>query len=126
MLVGRHFSGQHFDHYQPVAGTMAASNVEISRIAVLGLYRKILRVGQRWENAQERDYIVKEAKEQFRANRVIADVEEIRNKVCEASSRLEVGSHYKMAYPRMYYHEPNTVFKARRKKKRNPSLPEYN
>lgn len=49
---------------------------------------------------EERSYIFQEAKTLFRKNRSLQDVKKIEEKIFEAESRLELGIHYGIPYPR--------------------------
>lgn len=67
------------------------------RRQVLSLYRQILRVGRRWEacdpahTQEERAYILEEAQKLFRANQHLQDPSEIKERLVEGESRLEIG-----------------------------------
>lgn len=74
------------------------------RAKALSLYRAILRTARTWEGgAAEQAYIREEAGALFRKNRGATDPETIDAKLFEASSRLELGVHYQIPYPRHYY-----------------------
>eukprot|EP00793_Prasinoderma_coloniale_P001955 PRCOL_00002463-RA len=74
------------------------------RAKALSLYRAILRTARTWEGgAEEQAYIREEAGALFRKNRGATDPETIDAKLFEASSRLELGVHYQIPYPRHYY-----------------------
>ncbi|GMH33316.1 hypothetical protein BSKO_01150 [Bryopsis sp. KO-2023] len=78
---------------------------------VLSLYRTILRTGRTWSGPQsEKDYIREEAQRLFRSNKHLVSVEEIEKKIFEASSRLELGVHYKIPYPRLHHKSPNFAY----------------
>lgn len=68
------------------------------------------------ENKEESDYIVHEAQTLFRKNQNLQDEEEINNKIFEAQSRLELGVHYKIPYPRYYNVGPRAVLKTKQRK----------
>jgi hypothetical protein len=72
------------------------------RTRVLSLYRQILRAGHGWNKREESDYIVDEARKIFRQNQDITDPAIIKAKIFEGQSRLDLGQHYKIPYPRMY------------------------
>jgi hypothetical protein len=70
-----------------------------SRVAVLGLYRRILVTAREWtassglekDTYEERRYIREEARNLFRKNAKITDPREIQICIKEAESRLEMG-----------------------------------
>ncbi|XP_013788891.1 LYR motif-containing protein 1-like isoform X2 [Limulus polyphemus] len=78
------------------------------RREVLSLYKNILRTGKNWEAASgkpqhtesERKYIINEAKELFRKNKNLKNEEEIKSRLMEADSRLQMALHYRIPYPR--------------------------
>lgn len=76
--------------------------MSVTRPRVLALYRQILRTGHQWKNTDEREYIVNEARRLFRQNQDISDPSLIKAKILEGESRLELGKHYKIPYPRLY------------------------
>ncbi|KAG7170069.1 LYR motif-containing protein 1-like [Homarus americanus] len=92
---------------------MASSN----RGQVLSLYRRILRVGWSWkaqnpsETKTERDYIINETQQLFRANKNITNMKNIKEHVAEGEARLEMAIHYKTPYPRPVNMPPNTITK---------------
>lgn len=51
-------------------------------------------------NLCHRNYIVEEAKQLFRQNRNMQDIQQIRQCLREAESRLALALHYKTPYPR--------------------------
>merc|ERR1719361_3212529 len=78
----------------------------MSRIKVLSMYKRILRVGQKWvasnpDNTQvERNYIIDEAKNLFRKNATIISSREANERYREAEARLAMAEHYRNPYPR--------------------------
>jgi hypothetical protein len=80
------------------------------RPQVLSLYRKILRAGKTWTGPiEERSYILTEARSLFRRNKGVKDVGTIQEKLFEGQSRLELGLHYKIPWPRLYNAPPRTT-----------------
>ncbi|XP_072044565.1 LYR motif-containing protein 1-like [Amphiura filiformis] len=80
----------------------------VTRLQVLGLYKKLLRTSQKWQastgNLQdtkdEQIYIRNETKTLFRKNKQVTDPGEISLCIREAESRLEMAVHYQSPYPR--------------------------
>ena len=68
----------------------------------MGLYRRILRAAERFESAADRSYIRSEAGRLFRVNAGERDPEEVEKKLFEGESRLELGVHYGIPYPRPF------------------------
>lgn len=63
------------------------------RTQVLSLYKTILKTGKSWQGMpEESQYIMEEAKSLFRLNKNLTDKEQIKEKIFEASSRLELGN----------------------------------
>ena len=52
---------------------------------------------------EEREYIVKETQSLFHKNKDLTDPEKIDAKLFEAESRLELGLHYKIPFPRLFH-----------------------
>lgn len=69
------------------------------RRQVVNLYRQIVRVGRHWEatdpahTQEERAYILEEARKLFRANKHLKDQREIKERLVEGESRLEIGKY---------------------------------
>lgn len=67
------------------------------RRQVLSLYRQIVRVGRRWKASdpthtkEEQAFILEEARQLFRANKHLQDPSEIKERLTEGESRLEIG-----------------------------------
>ncbi|KAK9914826.1 hypothetical protein WJX75_001037 [Coccomyxa subellipsoidea] len=75
-----------------------------TRSTVLGLYRRILRTGRTWQGgAEEREYIEREARTQFRRNAAVRDPAQVDAMVQEAQQRLEYALHYQIPYPRLHH-----------------------
>ncbi len=76
------------------------------RLQVLAMYRRLLRVGRRWQakvpeqTATERAYITEETKKLFRQNAGVSDAEQVRQHLLEAETRLTMAEHYRIPYPR--------------------------
>ncbi|KAI1307228.1 LYR motif-containing protein 1 [Halotydeus destructor] len=92
---------------------IALATVEVMsslRSDVLRMYKSILRLSRTWEsknvnNTQsERMYIEKEAKRLFRENRNLTADTDVKKKLNEAYSRVEIARHYGIAYPRPVYY----------------------
>lgn len=87
------------------------------RNQVLNLYKRILHVGRSWEaqnpceTKAEKDYIISEAQELFRANKYISCLRSIEEHITEGEARLEIALHYKTPYPRPVNMPPNTITK---------------
>jgi len=77
-----------------------------SHTKALSLYRQIIRVGKGWSVPEESKYIIEEARTLFHQNKNIKDEQIIQNKLFEAQSRLELGVHYKIPYPRHFNAPP--------------------
>eukprot|EP00270_Netrium_digitus_P003968 TRINITY_DN14821_c0_g1_i2.p1 TRINITY_DN14821_c0_g1~~TRINITY_DN14821_c0_g1_i2.p1 ORF type:complete len:156 (-),score=35.05 TRINITY_DN14821_c0_g1_i2:243-668(-) len=76
----------------------------------LPLYRSILRAASNWKgSAEEKLYIQEEAKSLFRKHRDISDMEAIKQKIFEGETRLELGQHYGIPYPRLHNVHTGTV-----------------
>ena len=84
---------------------------------ILGLYRKILRLGQTWEaknpvnNQYERSFIKEEARTLFHKN-MNAPPEMIPHKIFEAETRIELALHYQIPYPRLPFIQKGVDFSA--------------
>ncbi|XP_046854860.1 LYR motif containing protein 1-like isoform X3 [Xenia sp. Carnegie-2017] len=78
------------------------------RNEVISLYRQILRVAKNWkassnlakDTLEERKYIMKECRQQFRENSKLKNPMEIERCLEEAKTRLELALHYGNPYPR--------------------------
>lgn len=74
------------------------------RSQVLSLYRRILRLGHKWEAQDirdtevERKYIISEAQKLFRRNKVLSGEENIRQHIVEGESRIEIGMVIKFSF----------------------------
>lgn len=94
--------------------------VAATRARALGLYRRLLRTANTWRGPpEEANYIRGEARELFRRNRGVADVAAIERLLFEGESRLELGVHYQIPYPRLHNLPTGTVVAA---KERAPSV----
>lgn len=94
-----------------------------SRSRVLSLYKRILQTGKNWEGtAEDAQYIQKEAKKLFRRNSNLNDQKQIEEKIFEAETRLELGLHYKIPYPRPSNVGPETTTDTVKRKR---VLPRY-
>ncbi|CAL8468964.1 g8505 [Coccomyxa elongata] len=75
-----------------------------TRSRVLSLYRRILRTSRTWQGGkEEREYIEREARSQFRRNAAAHDPADVDAMVQEAEQRLEYGLHYGIPYPRLHH-----------------------
>merc|ERR1712110_193936 len=78
----------------------------MSRIKILTIYKRILRVGQNWVATNpdytqvERNYIIDETKTLFRKNAGINSSQEANERYREAEARLAMAEHYRNPYPR--------------------------
>lgn len=76
------------------------------RAQVLGMYKRLLRLGSRWSaqdpsnTTVERQYITEETKALFRANRGVEDTAKIQLHLREAEARMTMAEHYRNPYPR--------------------------
>lgn len=76
------------------------------RKEVLGLYRRILRVANKWEAREidntltERNYIKSETQTLFRENKDKKTEVQVREHIREAEARLTMAQHYRNPYPR--------------------------
>ncbi|XP_038676454.1 LYR motif containing protein 1 isoform X2 [Scyliorhinus canicula] len=90
-----------------------------TRCDVLGLYRRIFRIARTWQSLsgltddtlKEKDYIVTEARTLFKKNKNLTDVEAIKICIQECQTRIEMGLHYRIPYPRPL-HSPLEVEKS--------------
>ncbi|XP_045445288.1 LYR motif-containing protein 1 isoform X1 [Pipistrellus kuhlii] len=79
-----------------------------TRPAVLGLYRRVLRLARRWQaasgrpedSAREQQDILREARTLFRKNKGLTDTDQIKQCIDECTARIEIGLHYQIPYPR--------------------------
>lgn len=95
-------SGQHFP--------LAVGHVMSQRQAALGLYRRALRVAQRWEAPAEQGYIRQEARAVAELGRTVAGgSKEADSMLAAAESRLTIAVHYKIPYPRPFNVPPRTT-----------------
>jgi len=89
---------------------------------VLQLYKKILRLGLRWESVEpiqtkvEREYLREEARTLFRRNIKLTSEHDIRRCLLEGEARMSMAEHYKNPYPRPV-NLPKTSFAKREGKK---------
>mmetsp|Transcript_33132 Transcript_33132/g.84113 ORF Transcript_33132/g.84113 Transcript_33132/m.84113 type:complete len:100 (-) Transcript_33132:4628-4927(-) len=75
-----------------------------TRAQALSLYRQVLRAWRSWEGGeQERDYILRTAREEFRAARHLSDPAQIEAALLAAQNRVSVALHYKIPYPRLQH-----------------------
>jgi len=65
------------------------------------------------QNEEERSYIQNEARGLFRQNSQIQDSTAVSQKLMEAESRLEIGLHYGIPYPRLTNVIPGATGKSR-------------
>eukprot|EP00871_Galdieria_phlegrea_P005166 jgi/Galph1/5650/GphlegSOOS_G4260.1 len=84
-----------------------------TRKQVLQLYRKIFGVAKTWKDADEAEYIRQEARRLFRLNKDLQSSQEIEEKLFEGQSRVELGIHYRIPYPRPYHVVPGATGKTR-------------
>lgn len=85
-----------------------------TRPAVLGLYRRVLRLARRWQaasgrpedSAREQQYILREARTLFRKNKDLTDTDQIKQCIDECTARIEIGLHYQIPYPRPIHLPP--------------------
>ncbi|XP_038619204.1 LYR motif-containing protein 1 isoform X1 [Tachyglossus aculeatus] len=79
-----------------------------TRKEVLGLYRRIFRLARKWQSAsgqvedtvKEKQYILNEARMLFQKNKNLTDSELIKQCIDECTTRIEIGLHYNIPYPR--------------------------
>jgi hypothetical protein len=79
---------------------------QMQRYRVLCIYRKIHKAGITWNNKEDRDYIINEARQLFRDNQQIEDPDTIEKKIEEAQARYDLAIHYKIPYPRACHTAP--------------------
>lgn len=85
-----------------------------TRPAVLGLYRRVLRLARWWRAAsgrpedsiREQQYILCEARTLFRKNKDLTDTDQIKQCIDECTARIEIGLHYQIPYPRPIHLPP--------------------
>ncbi|CAL4065882.1 unnamed protein product, partial [Meganyctiphanes norvegica] len=104
------------------------------RTKVLSLYRSVVRLSKTWEAKEswktdaERQYIITEAQELFRANKKITEMQEIEQCLHEGEARIEMAIHYRTPYPRPVNMPPQTITASwgkRNKKRQQNSRPIY-
>jgi len=78
------------------------------------MYRKLLRVGQRWqardpnETATERAFILDETRRLFKGNKNVTSDVAVAEHLREAEARLTMAEHYRNPYPRPVNVPPKT------------------
>ncbi|XP_060696440.1 LYR motif containing protein 1 isoform X3 [Hemiscyllium ocellatum] len=85
-----------------------------TRCEVLGLYRRIFRIARTWQSLsgqtedtlKEKDYIITEARTLFKKNKNLTDTEAIKICIQECQTRIEMGLHYRIPYPRPIHLPP--------------------
>jgi len=101
------------------------------RTQVLGLYARIFRIARNWqaqdmnETKVERNYIEDEARELFRKNKDLANLDEIKLCIVEAEARLTMAEHYRNPYPRPV-NLPKTSYSKREGKKVGKAIQKMN
>ncbi|XP_068672188.1 LYR motif containing protein 1-like [Montipora foliosa] len=91
---------------------------------VLSLYRRILRISQKWEavmpadTENERHYIREEARKLFQRNKAITNPEEVKLHIHEANSRIDMALHYRSPYPRLMHMPPSAVPKTSKRQRK--------
>ncbi len=76
------------------------------RSQVLGLYRRLMRLGRTWQAVEEhntqteRQYIIEESRRLFKENKNVKKEEEVAEHVREAEARMTMAEHYRNPYPR--------------------------
>jgi hypothetical protein len=69
-----------------------------TRLAVLNLYRRILRVQKNWvsgnpsDTASDKQYILDETRRLFRQNKYLTSAEQVQERLMEGEARLELGT----------------------------------
>jgi len=102
----------------------AAANMSGLRLQVLAMYRRLLRVGQRWEakdpneTATERSYILEETRRLFKANAKVSDDRAVGEHLREAEARLTMAQHYRNPYPRPVNVPPKSYAPSKKEGKR--------
>eukprot|EP00271_Cylindrocystis_brebissonii_P013249 TRINITY_DN32955_c0_g1_i1.p1 TRINITY_DN32955_c0_g1~~TRINITY_DN32955_c0_g1_i1.p1 ORF type:complete len:118 (-),score=4.57 TRINITY_DN32955_c0_g1_i1:600-953(-) len=80
------------------------------RNRALVLYRNLIRASRTWPGPEEeKRYILDEARTSFRRDRNIEDPASIDKKLFEGESRMEIGWHYLIPYPRPWNLPPGSV-----------------
>ncbi|WKX99333.1 hypothetical protein Q1695_014315 [Nippostrongylus brasiliensis] len=91
-------------------------SIAASRSQVLALYRNIVKLGKTWKakdverTSVERQDILTEARQSFRANRNVSDPKKIAELVFEGEKRLVQAQHYGIPYARPEYVHPQTAY----------------
>lgn len=90
-----------------MATTTVALSANPHRVAVLGLYRKLLKSAfvVDWKTDEDAAYVLQETRRLFRRNQALKDVGIIERKMEEAETRYGLAVHYRIPYPRMF-HKP--------------------
>eukprot|EP01090_Pellita_catalonica_P017193 TRINITY_DN5130_c0_g2_i1.p1 TRINITY_DN5130_c0_g2~~TRINITY_DN5130_c0_g2_i1.p1 ORF type:complete len:169 (+),score=15.22 TRINITY_DN5130_c0_g2_i1:558-1064(+) len=97
---------------------MAGRALQITRRAVLGRYRQILRLASKWAATEpeyterEKKFIRREARMLFVANKTLQDPEVISLKMEEAEQRMELAIHYNNPYPRVTHIPHNMSYQS--------------
>lgn len=85
-----------------------------TRQEVLGLYRQIFRLVRKWQAAsgqmedtiKEKQYILNEARMLFHKNKNLTDTDLIKQCIDECITRIEIGLHYQIPYPKPIHLPP--------------------
>ncbi|CAF0951037.1 unnamed protein product [Adineta steineri] len=79
----------------------------LTRFRVLQLYKRIIKLSHSWQSinhplktSEEQLYIRNEARELFRKNQHVNNLNEIEEHIREGEARIELACHYKNPYPR--------------------------
>eukprot|EP00850_Spirogloea_muscicola_P025224 SM002491S08535 [mRNA] locus=s2491:116:1263:- [translate_table: standard] len=85
-----------------------------SRARALALLRRLLRTARTWPGpADEQAYIREEARTLFRRDQHLTDARLINQALFDGESRLELGVHYKIPYPRLHNLPSGSIVKAK-------------
>ncbi|CAN0289207.1 unnamed protein product [Lampetra planeri] len=95
--------------FESVAVPLPSPGMSVSRVEVLGLYRRVFRLARGWRSQgaaepsaalAEAEYIRAEARALFRKNKDLVEPEKIKFCIEECKTRIELALHYKIPYPR--------------------------
>ncbi|CAI4227891.1 unnamed protein product [Auanema sp. JU1783] len=95
------------------------SVVSPQRQKVIQLYKQVLKLGKTWKaqdptkTSAEREHILSEAREKFRANKNINDNVEIGKLVVKCEQRIVQAEHYGIPFERHEYVAPQTAYKVK-------------
>lgn len=85
----------------------------VSRSAVLGLYRSLIKNAREWQNYNFREYILRRVREDFAANRTETDPERLKSLISFAKENLEIVKRQKIV--QNMYNQDKLVMEVKQK-----------